>query len=71
MGNWLGCSAAGERLVTAARDGDVIEAQKLVEMNPGLARYLTFAGLSSPLHAAAARGHAEVRSSFYVNKSIP
>ncbi|XP_042441115.1 E3 ubiquitin-protein ligase XBAT33-like [Zingiber officinale] len=60
MGNLLGCSAAGERLVTAARDGDVIEAQKLVEMNPGLARYSTFAGLSSPLHAAAARGHAEI-----------
>ncbi|KAG6470537.1 hypothetical protein ZIOFF_071610 [Zingiber officinale] len=60
MGNLLlGCSAAGERLVTAARDGDVIEAQKLVEMNPGLARYATFAGISSPLHAAAARGHAE------------
>ncbi|XP_074581686.1 E3 ubiquitin-protein ligase XBAT33-like [Curcuma longa] len=60
MGNWLGCSAAGERLVTAARDGDIIEAQKLVEMNPGLARYSTFAGLSSPLHAAAARGHTEI-----------
>ncbi|XP_042448500.1 E3 ubiquitin-protein ligase XBAT33-like isoform X1 [Zingiber officinale] len=61
MGNLLlGCSAAGERLVTAARDGDVIEAQKLVEMNPGLARYATFAGISSPLHAAAARGHAEI-----------
>ncbi|XP_074569785.1 E3 ubiquitin-protein ligase XBAT33-like isoform X2 [Curcuma longa] len=29
-------------------------------MNPGLARYATFAGFSSPLHAAAAGGHAEI-----------
>ncbi|KAG6473743.1 hypothetical protein ZIOFF_067660 [Zingiber officinale] len=70
MGNLLGCSAAGERLVTAARDGDVIEAQKLVEMNPGLARYSTFAGLSSPLHAAAARGHAEDCTKILTNTEI-
>ncbi|WOL12810.1 E3 ubiquitin-protein like [Canna indica] len=60
MGNLLGCSASGERLVSAARDGDIVEAQKLMKLNPALARYSTFAGLSSPLHVAAARGHVEI-----------
>nr|CAD1835471.1 unnamed protein product [Ananas comosus var. bracteatus] len=48
MGNSLGCSASGERLVSAARDGDVVEARMLLEFNPSLARYSTFGGLNSP-----------------------
>lgn len=60
MGNSLGCSASGERLVSAARDGDLVEARMLVTFNPCLARYSTFGGLNSPLHFAAAKGHNEV-----------
>ncbi|MCL7048431.1 hypothetical protein MKW94_023547 [Papaver nudicaule] len=60
MGNSFGCSASGERLVSAARDGDLIEAKMLLEFNPGLAKYSTFGGLNSPLHFAAARGHNEI-----------
>ncbi|WOL10594.1 putative E3 ubiquitin-protein ligase XBOS33 [Canna indica] len=60
MGNSLGCSASGERLVSAARDGDVVEARMLLEFNPGLAKYSTFRGLNSPLHFAAAKGHNEI-----------
>lgn len=60
MGNSLGCSASGERLVSAARDGDLVEARMLLEFNPGLAKYSTFRGLNSPLHFAAAKGHNEV-----------
>ncbi|KAG6508353.1 hypothetical protein ZIOFF_033727 [Zingiber officinale] len=60
MGNSLGCSASGERLVSAARDGDLVEARMLLEFNPGLAKYSTFRGLNSPLHFAAAKGHSEV-----------
>ncbi|XP_074561600.1 putative E3 ubiquitin-protein ligase XBOS33 [Curcuma longa] len=60
MGNSLGCSASGERLVSAARDGDLIEARMLLEFNPGLAKYSTFRGLNSPLHFAAAKGHNEI-----------
>ncbi|XP_026409309.1 E3 ubiquitin-protein ligase XBAT33-like [Papaver somniferum] len=60
MGNSFGCSASGERLVSAARDGDLVEARMLLEFNPGLAKYSTFGGLNSPLHFAAARGHNEI-----------
>ncbi|URD81933.1 E3 ubiquitin-protein ligase [Musa troglodytarum] len=60
MGNSLGCSASGERLVSAARDGDLVEARMLLEFNPGLAKYSTFRGLNSPLHFAAAKGHNEI-----------
>ncbi|KAH0455565.1 hypothetical protein IEQ34_015597 [Dendrobium chrysotoxum] len=62
MGNSLVCAAAGagDRLVTAARDGDVAEVLALLEQNPGLARYCTFAAQNSPLHFAAAKGHVEI-----------
>lgn len=60
MGNSFGCSASGERLVSAARDGDFIEAKMLLDCNPCLAKYSTFGGLNSPLHFAAAKGHNEV-----------
>ncbi|XP_051121717.1 E3 ubiquitin-protein ligase XBAT33-like [Andrographis paniculata] len=60
MGNSFGCSASGERLVSAARDGDVVEAKKLLDCNPFLAKYSTFGGLNSPLHFAAAKGHNEI-----------
>ncbi|KAL8160213.1 hypothetical protein V2J09_001750 [Rumex salicifolius] len=59
MGNSFGCSASGERLVSAARDGDLLEAKMLLEFNPCLAKYSTFGGLNSPLHFAAAKGHNE------------
>ncbi|RVW26185.1 putative E3 ubiquitin-protein ligase XBOS32 [Vitis vinifera] len=42
VGNSFGCSASGERLVSAARDGDLQEAKALLEYNPRLARYSTF-----------------------------
>ncbi|XP_057798567.1 E3 ubiquitin-protein ligase XBAT33-like isoform X1 [Salvia miltiorrhiza] len=60
MGNSFGCSASGERLVSAARDGDFVEAKILLEWNPCLAKYSTFGGLNSPLHFAAAKGHNEI-----------
>ncbi|KAI5073036.1 hypothetical protein GOP47_0011049 [Adiantum capillus-veneris] len=60
MGNSFGCSASGERLVSAARDGDLVEARALLEFNPLLARYSTFGALNSPLHFAAAKGHNEI-----------
>ncbi|KAG5558534.1 hypothetical protein RHGRI_008467 [Rhododendron griersonianum] len=60
MGNSFGCSASGERLVSAARDGDLVEAKMLLDCNPCLAKYSTFGGLNSPLHFAAAKGHNEI-----------
>ncbi|KAK6121688.1 hypothetical protein DH2020_044556 [Rehmannia glutinosa] len=60
MGNSIGCSASGERLVSAARDGDFAEAKMLLDGNPCLAKYSTFGGLNSPLHFAAAKGHNEI-----------
>lgn len=60
MGNSFGCSASGERLVSAARDGDFVEAKMLLDCNPCLAKYSTFGGLNSPLHFAAAKGHNEI-----------
>lgn len=61
MGNSPLCStSAGERLVSAARDGDLAEARMLLELDPRLAGYFTFARLHSPLHSAAAKGHAEM-----------
>lgn len=60
VGNSFGCSASGERLVSAARDGDFQEAKALLEYNPRLAKYYTFGGRNSPLHHAAAQGHHEV-----------
>lgn len=60
MGNSFGCSASGERLVSAARDGDLVEAKMLLDCKPCLAKYSTFGGLNSPLHFAAAKGHNEV-----------
>lgn len=64
MGNSFGCSASGERLVSAARDGDFVEAKMLLECNPCLSKYSTFGGLNSPLHFAAAKGHNEVQKKF-------
>ncbi|KAM7273476.1 hypothetical protein ACFE04_028140 [Oxalis oulophora] len=52
--------ASGERLVSAARDGDLVEAKMLLDCNPCLAKYSTFGGLNSPLHFAAAKGHNEI-----------
>ncbi|XP_042520305.1 probable E3 ubiquitin-protein ligase XBOS32 [Macadamia integrifolia] len=60
MGNSFGCSATGERLVSAARDGDLQEAKALLEYNPRLARYSTFGVRNSPLHYSAAHGHHEI-----------
>nr|DAD45567.1 TPA_asm: hypothetical protein HUJ06_003797 [Nelumbo nucifera] len=60
MGNSFGCSASGERLVSAARDGDFQEAKALLEYNPRLARYSTFGVRNSPLHYSAAQGHHEI-----------
>ncbi|XP_078445851.1 E3 ubiquitin-protein ligase XBAT33 isoform X2 [Wolffia australiana] len=60
MGNSIGCSGSGERLVSAARDGDYVEAKMLIDLNPSLARYSTFGGLNTPLHLAAAKGHNEI-----------
>ncbi|GJY37943.1 E3 ubiquitin protein ligase XBAT33 [Tanacetum coccineum] len=60
MGNSFGCSASGERLVSAARDGDLIEAKMLLDCNPCLAKYSTFGGLNSPLHFASAKGHIDI-----------
>lgn len=65
MGNSFGCSASGERLVSAARDGDLIEAKMLLNCNPCLSKYSTFGGLNSPLHFAAAKGHNEVEISTF------
>ncbi|MCO5571480.1 hypothetical protein L7F22_025220 [Adiantum nelumboides] len=62
MGNSLGCSPSGERLVSAARDGDLQEAQALLEFNPRLAKYSTFGVRNSPIHFAAAQGHNEIVS---------
>lgn len=62
MGNSFGCSASGERLVSAARDGDVQEAKALLEYNPRLAKYSTFGIRNSPLHYSAAQGHHEIVS---------
>lgn len=60
MGNSFGCSASGERLVSAARDGDLHEAKAILDCNPRLARYSTFGLRNSPLHHSAAQGHNEV-----------
>ncbi|KAJ7979536.1 E3 ubiquitin-protein ligase XBAT33 [Quillaja saponaria] len=62
VGNSLGCSASGERLVSAARDGDLQEAKALLEYNRRLARYSTFGVRNSPLHYSAAQGHNEIVS---------
>ncbi|KAL5699369.1 RING-type E3 ubiquitin transferase [Ranunculus cassubicifolius] len=62
MGNSFGCSASGERLVSAARDGDFQEAKALLEYNPRLARYSTFGVRNSPLHYSASQGHHEIVS---------
>ncbi|KAE8711232.1 E3 ubiquitin-protein ligase XBAT32 [Hibiscus syriacus] len=62
VGNSFGCSASGERLVSAARDGDLQEAKALLECNPRLARYSTFGARNSPLHYSAAQGHHEIVS---------
>lgn len=62
MGDSFGCSATGERLVSAARDGDIQEARALLELNPRLARYSTFGIRNTPLHYSAAKGHHEIVS---------
>ncbi|KAJ4745064.1 E3 ubiquitin-protein ligase XBAT32 [Rhynchospora pubera] len=62
MGNSFRCSASGERLVSAARDGDLQEAKALLEYNPRLVRYSTFGVRNSPLHYSAAQGHNEIVS---------
>ncbi|KAL3744104.1 hypothetical protein ACJRO7_013372 [Eucalyptus globulus] len=53
------CSVYGERLVSAARDGDLPEAKALLECNPCLARYSTLGVHNSPLHYPAAQAHHE------------
>lgn len=65
VGNSFGCSASGERLVSAARDGDLQEAKALLEYNPRLVRYSTFGVRNSPLHYSAAQGHDEVFHSIF------
>ncbi|PIN18222.1 26S proteasome regulatory complex, subunit PSMD10 [Handroanthus impetiginosus] len=62
VGNSFGCSASGERLVSAARDGDLQEAKALLDYNPRLARYSTFGVRNSPLHYSASQGHHEIVS---------
>ncbi|KAJ3693363.1 hypothetical protein LUZ60_008843 [Juncus effusus] len=62
MGDSFGCSATGERLVSAARDGDFQEAKALLEYNPRLAKYSTFGVRNSPLHYSASHGHHEIVS---------
>ncbi|KAK9697489.1 hypothetical protein RND81_08G040800 [Saponaria officinalis] len=62
VGNSLGCSASGERLVSAARDGDLQEAKALLDYNPRLVKYSTFGVRNSPLHYSAAQGHHEIVS---------
>ncbi|KAJ6382154.1 hypothetical protein OIU77_030748, partial [Salix suchowensis] len=62
MSNSFGCSASGERLVSAARDGDIQEAKALLEYNRRLAKYSTFGVRNSPLHYSAAQGHHEIVS---------
>ncbi|KAJ4951695.1 hypothetical protein NE237_028527 [Protea cynaroides] len=62
MGNSFGCTASGERLVSAARDGDIQEAKALLNYSPRLARYSTFGVRNSPLHYSAAQGHHEIVS---------
>lgn len=62
VGNSFGCSASGERLVSAARDGDLQEAKALLEYNPRLAKYSTFGVRNSPLHYSGAQGHHEIVS---------
>lgn len=56
----IGCSASGERLVMAAREGDLEETMALLEYNPRLARYSTFGVRNAPLHHSASHGHHEV-----------
>ncbi|ONK59200.1 uncharacterized protein A4U43_C08F4010 [Asparagus officinalis] len=60
MGNSIFCSAPGERLASAARDGDLAEAKLLLEQKSCLATYSSFAALNSPLHFAASKGHTEM-----------
>ncbi|KAF8033830.1 hypothetical protein BT93_C0175 [Corymbia citriodora subsp. variegata] len=62
VSNSFRCSSYGERLVSAARDGDLSEAKALLECNPCLARYSTIGVHNSPLHYAAAQGHHEIVS---------
>lgn len=66
VGNSFGCTASGERLVSAARDGDLQEAKALLDCNPRLVRYSTFGVRNSPLHYSAAQGHHEVCDLFNV-----
>jgi E3 ubiquitin-protein ligase XBAT32/33 len=69
MGSSFRCSAFGERLVSAARDGDLQEAKALLEYNPRLVRYSTFGVRNSPLHYSAAQGHNEVKYYFFTYSS--
>lgn len=46
--------------MSAARDGDLVEAKMLLDCNPCLAKYSTFGGLNSPLHFAAAKAHNDI-----------
>ncbi|XP_030535675.1 probable E3 ubiquitin-protein ligase XBOS32 [Rhodamnia argentea] len=62
VSNSFRCSVYGERLVSAARDGDLPEAKALLECNPRLVRYSTLGVHNSPLHYAAAQGHHEIVS---------
>lgn len=69
MGHSFGCSASGERLVSAARDGDLQEAKAILDYNPRLARYSTFGLRNSPLHYSASQGHHEVSFSLRFHSS--
>ncbi|KAI6682516.1 hypothetical protein NL676_036397 [Syzygium grande] len=62
VSNSFRCSVYGDRLVSAARDGDLVEAKALLECNPRLVRYSTLGVHNSPLHYAAAQGHHEIVS---------
>ncbi|RWW30096.1 hypothetical protein GW17_00005345 [Ensete ventricosum] len=66
LGNSFGCSTSGERLLSAAREGDLEEAKALIDYNPRLARYSTFGVKNSPLHFSASHGHHEVIHRFLV-----
>lgn len=64
MGNSIWCSVSGERLASAARDGDLAEAKYLLEHDSRIAAYSSFTVMNSPLHLAASKGHTEVRYNF-------
>ncbi|KAL5699486.1 RING-type E3 ubiquitin transferase [Ranunculus cassubicifolius] len=59
MGNSFMSSASADRLVSATRDGDLVQANMLFEFNPSLANCSTFGGPNSLLHFVSSTGHNE------------